>query len=132
MHSYSYNLNFFYESGSVFMPWYDSWKRFQKDVESYLYLDIFKSYGLIKLDLSDFYDSIYVQAVFQQMQQLNNISRTEEVGKKINNIMSYLGSYTEKLMEQIKGKMRGVPQGPAYARVFAELFLTAVSLRLTK
>lgn len=126
MHSYSYNLNFFYESGSVFMPWYDSWKRFQKDVESYLYLDIFKSYGLIKLDLSDFYDSIYVQAVFQQMQQLDSISRTEEVGKKINNIMSYLGSYTEKLMEQIKGKIRGVPQGPAYARVFAELFLTAV------
>lgn len=126
MHSYSYNLNFFYESGAVFMPWYDSWKRFQKDVESYLYLEIFKSYGLIKLDLSNFYDSIYVQAVFQQMEQLDGISRTKEARKKINNIMSYLGSYTEKLMEQIKGKIRGVPQGPAYARVFAELFLTAV------
>ena len=108
------------------MPWYDSWKRFQKDVESYLYLDLFKSYGLIKLDLSDFYDSIYVQAVFQQMEQLDGIARTEESGAKINNIMSYLGGYTEKLMEQIKGKTRGVPQGPAYARVFAELFLTAV------
>lgn len=82
MHSYSYNLNFFYESGAVFMPWYDSWKRFQKDVESYLYLEIFKSYGLIKLDLSNFYDSIYVQAVFQQMEQLDGISRTKEARKK--------------------------------------------------
>lgn len=126
LHSYSYNLNFMYESGSVFMPWYDSWKRFQKEVESYLYLDIFKSCGLIKLDLTDFYDSIYVQAVFQQMEDLDDMSRTEETKKKINNIMSYLGSYTEKLMEQIKGKIQGVPQGPAYARVFAELFLTAI------
>lgn len=126
MHSYSYNLNFFYESGSVFMPWYDSWKRFQKDVESYLYLDFFKSYGLIKLDLSDFYDSIYVHAVFQQMKQLDDISRTDDTMVKISNIMNYLGCYTEKLMEQIKGEIRGVPQGPAYARVFAEIFLTAI------
>ena len=29
-------------------------------------------------------------------------------------------------MLQMKGNIRGVPQGPAYARVFAELFLTAV------
>lgn len=45
-HSYSYNLNYFYDAGSVFMPWYDSWKRFQQDVENYLFLDF-----LVKMEL---------------------------------------------------------------------------------
>lgn len=124
--SYSYNLNFFYESGSVFMPWYDSWKRFQEDVEGYLHLDIFKENGMIKLDLTSFYDSIYVHALFQQMEQIDGIEHEEDEKRKIKAILRYLGIYTEKLMYQIQGKTRGVPQGPAYARVFAEMFLTAV------
>lgn len=126
MHSYSYNMNFFYETGSVFMPWYDSWSRFQKDVESYLYLDIFKQNGLIKLDLSSFYDSIYLHALFQQMEQINGKVYKEESEKKIKDIMHYLGVYTEKLMYQVRGKVCGVPQGPAYARILAEMFLTAI------
>ena len=126
MDSYSYNLNFFYESSSVFMPWYDSWKRFQQDVECYLYLDIFKESGLIKLDLTNFYDSIYIQALFQQMEEIHGLSYEKKEKQKIDNILRYLGSYTENLMRQIKEKIRGVPQGPAYARVFAEMFLTAV------
>lgn len=126
MDSYSYNLNFFYESSSVFMPWYHSWKRFQQDVECYLYLDIFKESGLIKLDLTNFYDSIYIQALFQQMEEIHGLSYEKKEKQKIDNILRYLGSYTENLMRQIKEKIRGVPQGPAYARVFAEMFLTAV------
>lgn len=125
-HSYSYNLNFFYEKGSDFIPWYDAWKRFQENIENYLYLDIFKNYGLIKLDLTRFYDSIYVHALFKQMEEINGVPDSEEAKKRINCILRYLGIYTEQLMYKIKGEIRGVPQGPAYARVFAELFLTAV------
>ena len=125
-HSYSYNLNYFYDAGSVFMPWYDSWKRFQQDVENYLFLDFFSENGIIKLDLTKFYDSIYIHALFRQIQEQGNQTENEEKKKRIDAILRYLGNYTEKLMLQMKGNIRGVPQGPAYARVFAELFLTAV------
>ena len=37
-----------------------------------------------------------------------------------------MGQYTEVLMKKITGNIRGVPQGPAYARVLAELFLSTI------
>ena len=60
------------------------------------------------------------------MEEINGVPDSEEAKKRINCILRYLGIYTEQLMYKIKGEIRGVPQGPAYARVFAELFLTAV------
>lgn len=124
-HSYSYNLNF-WDQGSVFMPWYDSWKRFQQDIESYLRLDFFSEYGLIKLDLTRFYDSIYMHALFHQIEETDVSSADKNTRDKAKYILRYLGNYTEQLMYHIRGKVRGVPQGPAYARVLAEMFLTAV------
>lgn len=122
-YSYSYSLNF-WDYGSVFMPWYSSWKRFQQDVGLYLKLDFFREYGFIKLDLSRFYDSIYLHAVYKQMEEVLGADTMED--RSVKNILRYLGGYTEKLMYQIHGSIRGVPQGPAYARVLAEIFLSTV------
>ena len=122
-YSYSYSLNF-WDYGSVFLPWYNSWKRFQQDVGLYLKLDFFREYGFIKLDLSRFYDSIYLHAVYKQMEEVLGADTMEDTSVK--NILRYLGEYTEKLMYQIHGSIRGVPQGPAYARVLAEIFLSTV------
>ena len=123
--SYSYNLNF-WDHGAVFMPWYDSWKRFQQDVENFLQLDFFSEYGLIKLDLTRFYDSIYMHALFYQIEETGATPEDKNAKAKVKNILRYLGNYTECLMCHINGRIRGVPQGPAYARVLAEMFLTAI------
>lgn len=121
--SFSYNINP-WSDGSIFFPWYSSWQRFRKEVEMYLSLSLFKDYGLLKLDLKNFYDSIYFHAIYAQMEKILE-KHTKQI-EKVKNIMEYLGRYTEVLMKEITGNVRGVPQGPAYARVLAELFLSTI------
>ncbi|MDE7417699.1 MAG: hypothetical protein K2N44_15585, partial [Lachnospiraceae bacterium] len=121
--SYSYNLNFF-DYGSVFIPWFHAWKSFKQEIENYLYLDFFKEYGMIKLDLTNFYDSIYMHALYQQMNE-TLLEKTLEK-EKVKRIFDYLCWYTESLMSSVHGDIRGIPQGPAYARVLAELFLSTI------
>lgn len=128
-HSYSYNLNFF-DYGSVFIPWFHAWKSFKQEVENYLYLDFFKEYGMIKLDLTNFYDSIYMHALYQQMNETLSEKTLEK--EKVKRILDYLCWYTESLMSSIHGDIRGIPQGPAYARVLAELFLSTILAEFCK
>lgn len=122
-HSYSYNINP-WEDGDIFFPWYYSWKRFQADVSAYFTTDLFEDYSVIKIDLRNFYDSIYLHAVYKQMKDLIKV-KTEQTDKAFN-IMRYLFEYNEKLMKENNGLIRGVPQGPAYARVIAEFFLATI------
>ncbi len=121
--SYSYNLNFF-DCGSVFIPWFSGWQNFQQEVENYLNLEFFQDCSLIKIDLKNYYDSIYLHSLYKQMGNL----LFEKNGKKdkIKNIFDFFCSYTENLMKNARGTIRGIPQGPAYARVLSELFLSAI------
>lgn len=121
--SFSYNMNP-WADGSIFFPWYSSWQRFRKEVETYLSISFFENYGLLKLDLRHFYDSIYIHSIYAQMEKI--LEKYSKQIKKVKNILTYLGQYTEVLMKKITGNIRGVPQGPAYARVLAELFLSTI------
>lgn len=56
--------------GSIFFPWYSSWQRFRKEVETYLSISFFENYGLLKLDLRYFYDSIYIHSIYAQMEKI--------------------------------------------------------------
>lgn len=127
--SYSYNLNFF-DVGSVFVPWFHAWGNFQQEIKNYLNIDFFSDFGLIKIDLTNFYDCIYMHSVYQQMKEA--LSETALNNGKIKNIYDYLCWYTENLMTNIHGSIRGVPQGPAYARVLAELFLSTILTEFCK
>ena len=109
------------------MNWH---KSFKQEVENYLYLDFFKEYGMIKLDLTNFYDSIYMHALYQQMNETLSEKTLEK--EKVKRILDYLCWYTESLMSSIHGDIRGIPQGPAYARVLAELFLSTILAEFCK
>ncbi|HFI0714397.1 TPA: RNA-directed DNA polymerase, partial [Streptococcus suis] len=52
--------------------------------------------------------------------------RSSRHSEKLNNILNYLSKYNDKLMIDITGNIKGVPQGPAYSRVLAEFFLSTV------
>lgn len=123
--SYSYNINF-YNFGGVFFPWYDSWKNYQRSVELYLSFDIFKNYGLIKLDIRKFYDNIYFHSIYSEMKDLISKKVINDEINKMYNILTYLTKYNENIMKEINGSIKGVPQGPVYARVLAELFISTI------
>ena len=116
--SYSYHLNFGI-GGDVFYPWISSWMRFKNDVSQYFSYPIFENYACAKIDIKGFYDNIYLQTMFENILQHKEIKQYE----KFKNIYKYLNSINEKIMLESVGDLRGVPQGPAYARVLAEIVL---------
>ena len=116
--SYSYHLNFGIE-GDVFFPWISSWIRFKNDVSQYFSYPIFENFCCAKVDIKGFYDNIYLQTMFDNIIQYKGIKQHE----KFSNIYRYLNIINEKIMLGSVGDLRGVPQGPAYARVLAEMVL---------
>ena len=119
--SYSYHLNFGI-GGDIFYPWISSWMRFKNDISQYFSYPIFENYSCVKIDIKGFYDNIYLQTMFDKILENKNIKQYD----KFKNIYKYLNSINEKIMLESVGDLRGVPQGPAYARVLAEIVLDEV------
>lgn len=122
--SYSYNMNF-WEDDNLFFPYWSSWKNFVNDIELYLKFDIFDDYGIIKLDLSNFYDSIYLHSIYSDLKKML-VKKSKDGQNELLNILSFLSRYNDRIMKAIHGNIKGVPQGPAYARVLAEFYLSTV------
>lgn len=121
--SYSYHLNLS-EGGDVFSPWINSWSKFIQDVSVFFNLKLFEDFGFIKADLKNCYDSIFLSSLKNTL--LKSIDKKEKIGKEISNICNYLISFNERLMINAVGSQKGVPQGPAYARVLVEFILDSI------
>lgn len=120
--SYSYHVNLGFE-GDVFYPWISSWTRFKNDISQFFSIPFFEEFACLKLDLKHFYDSIYLHGTLQEIAEKDCLNDKKEA---FTNIYKYLLEFNEHLMLEISNSIQGVPQGPAYARVLAEL--TADSL----
>lgn len=120
LNGYSYHLNRMI-GGDVFFPWISSWNRYKKAVSAYLTTPIFRDFSFIKIDIHHFYDSIRLNTMFDLC--VSAIQKNSIECEKAVNIFSFLVRYNAKLMMQEKYD-HGVPQGPAYARVLAEFFIS--------
>ena len=116
--SYSYHLNLGPE-GDVFYPWVSSWIKYKNDITQYFSVPFFENYYCLKIDFKHFYDSIFLHSAFERI--CNRDSIVDKV--KFINIYKYLLEFNEMLMRKVGLEARGVPQGPAYARVMAEITL---------
>ena len=112
--TFSYNPNFL-SKDDIFWGWYTSWGNYLEQIRRYLELDIYENLNIITIDVKHFYDSIDFLGVFKLIK--------DSLDEEGINIIKYLISYNEKLMKGINGNRKGVPQGPAYARIIAEIFL---------
>lgn len=112
--SYSYNPNYLSEN-DMFFHWYNSWGNYLGQIRKFLDFDMYENIQVITLDIAHFYDSIDFLGIYRLF---DNCLNTQE-----KNILKELVSYNEKIMRKINGSRKGVPQGPAYARLIAETFL---------
>lgn len=112
--SYSYNPNYI-SSDDMFYHWFSSWGNYLAQIRKYIDVDLYSSMHVLTIDIKHFYDSIDFLGVYKLLK--NNLSKEE------NSLFMSLIKYNERLMREIKGKRIGVPQGPAYARIIAEVFL---------
>ena len=103
----------------IFYAWYQSWGNYIDKIRSFLRVPFFEEYEILFVDLRGFYDHIDFLAVYNAL--------SERISEKASNILRSLISYNDMLMAQITAGSRiGVPQGPAYARIIAEIYLNKI------
>ena len=103
----------------LFFQWYRSWKKYVKQLKAFVEIPFFQDYKVIFIDLKSFYDSVDILTVYRTL--MNRLPNEET-----KNAFCYLIAFNDRLMDQINGNRAGLPQGPAYARIIAELFLDEV------
>lgn len=122
-HSYSYNVNPM-KTGDIFFPWYNSWENYKKTIVPFFELDFLAEYSFFKLDLHNFYDSILFHSVYRDVVEKNQLD-SESI-----NMLDYILEYNSIIMKDISGHNKGVPQGPAYARIISEIYLDIILSRV--
>ena len=112
--SFSYNPNYL-SNEEIFYPWYTSWANYLGQIRKYLEIDLYSDMFVLTIDIKNFYDSIDFLGIYNLLNKRLTLEQ--------NNLLRYLINYNEKLMKLIRNNRKGVPQGPAYARIIAECFL---------
>ncbi|WP_320128711.1 reverse transcriptase domain-containing protein [uncultured Sphaerochaeta sp.] len=120
-YSYSY-IPVYFNSGDVFYNWFYQWSLYLDRIKTYIEIPVFNSYGICILDLSHFYDSVNLGSIISVVEKRLKDYKEEK------NIFKYLCDYNDKLMRKISQGVTnlGVPQGPAYARILAEIYLDEI------
>ncbi len=114
MKSYSYNPNYI-STDEMFYHWFASWGNYLSQIRKYIEIDLYSNMHVLTLDVKHFYDSIDFMGVYNAV--YNSLTKED------NYLFLTLVNYNEKLMLEISNTRKGVPQGPAYARIIAEIFL---------
>lgn len=126
--SFGYRFSPGFFNNNIFYPWYGKWVQFAKKIEDIVYNSTaaFDEYYIIKADVKNFYESInltrlkvklFEEAPISVKNSLSDLSDGEiATYKRILDYLIDLSKYTTQ-------KNSGVPQGPAYARYLAELYL---------
>lgn len=116
-HSYSYNISHCVKD-QIFYAWYSSWMNYVNNVKTFLEVPFLHNYKVFTMDIKSFYDNVDFLTIYQALKiRLEGDTEAQ-------NIFEFLIAYNENLMKIVNlGRRKGVPQGPAYARVIAEIYL---------
>ncbi|MFC6858918.1 reverse transcriptase domain-containing protein [Zunongwangia atlantica] len=125
---YIFQGNFYKDN--LFENWFVNWAKFSKNIENILFSSEYSGYYLVKLDISKFYDRIDLDRLeiklFEELPHstktiINSLNTDEK--NKYKRIVDYLIFISKKIATDSK---TGLPQGPAYARYLAEIYLNSL------
>ena len=113
--SFSYHVSYTSQD-YIFYYWYSSWGKFIDHIRVFTEIPFMDNYEVFYIDLKGFYDHIDFLTVFRTFESI--------LDEEAKNIFIFLTEYNNNLMKELRNGYRiGVPQGPAYARIIAEMFL---------
>jgi Reverse transcriptase (RNA-dependent DNA polymerase)/TOTE conflict system, Archaeo-Eukaryotic Primase domain len=130
--SHGYKPKKGFQGGYIFEPWLYLWIKFLSNIGTAIGDESNKNYYIVKTDIRKFYDSVphdnlkrlllggVNERIDSGLVRLNSDTRT-----KYNKLVDVLFSITKGVM----GSNRGLPQGPAYARYFAEIYLDNIDAK---
>ncbi|ELA8383110.1 RNA-directed DNA polymerase [Vibrio parahaemolyticus] len=133
--SHGYQVNKYFNRLHIFKPWLNQWNSFISNINEAIYEPLFEDCYVIKADISSFYESIS----HDRLQRIVLGDGNEEISNKLKSLdIDSLNCYKSLIhclltvSKSIQGGNSGLPQGPAYARYLAELYLIELDSILKK
>lgn len=133
--SHGYQINKGFEGGYIFKPWIYLWLKFISNITDAIENKEYKDFYIVKTDISSFYDNISHDRLKRLLLGDGDSVITDKVAsmrsetvKRYKECLSAIFNMTE----EIVGNNKGLPQGPAYARFFAELYLSEIDVDFKK
>jgi len=127
--SYGYRANRGFQGGHIFKPWLYLWIKFVSNISSAIQADSNKNYFIVKTDILSFYDDV----PHDNMKRLLLGGVNPKIDEKVESLdTASHNTYKDyidvlfRITESIVGDKKGLPQGPAYARYLAELYLVNI------
>lgn len=129
--SHGYQINKGFDGGYIFKPWLYLWLKFISNITDAIENEAYKDFYIVKTDISGFYDNISHDrlkrlllgdgdsAIKYKVESMRN-ETSNRYKKCLNSIFN--------MTQEIVGGSKGLPQGPAYARFFAELYLSEIDI----
>lgn len=124
--SYGYKLNQNFTGGHIFKPWLYQWIEFLSGIADVINNELHTEHYIVKADIKSFYDSIPQD----NLERLLLTGHNNALSVKLDAMHSTSSERYKAVVRSLMGITRecnigreGVPQGPAYARVFAEIYL---------
>lgn len=103
----------------IFFAWYSSWSFFIHQLKAVLEVPFFDEFSIFYIDLKGFYDHVDFVVISDYI--------SKSIEETPRNILNGLIEINDSIMTKMNSGLRkGVPQGPAYARIIAEVFLGIV------
>ena len=131
--SHGYNPNKGFKGGYIFQPWLYLWIKFLSNISSAIEDSDNQDYYIVKSDIKGFYDNI----PHDRLKRVLLGDGNEIIHKKLSNLSeiskNLYDSYIDTIFnitETITNSKKGLPQGPAYARYLAELYLDNIDIKL--
>ena len=132
--SFGYKFNPSFRHNNIFENWLKQWNMYKRELETLIYSKDFKHYYILKLDIKSYYDTINLQKLqielnYEIEQSFNSEIIDKNEQKIFLNIINNLIAFSKKMTND---KEKGLPQGPAYARYLAEIYLTSLDRAIEK
>ncbi|WP_209327101.1 RNA-directed DNA polymerase [Pseudoalteromonas sp. PA2MD11] len=127
--SHGYQISQGYSGGYIFKQWLYLWLKFIKNITEAIEDECFYDYYIVKTDIEKFYDKIPHDTLKRVLLggsegdiKSKILTMSDSCRAKYKKCIDFMFNLTE----DIVGKNVGLPQGPAYARYFAELYLNSI------
>lgn len=131
--SHGYRPNKGFSDGYIFQPWLYLWIKFVSNISSAIEDTENQDYFIIKTDIKSFYDTIphdnLKRMLLGGINPRIDAKLRELTEDSIHSYQSYIDTLFEITEATVNSKC-GLPQGPAYARYLAELYLDTLDLKL--
>ena len=128
--THGYKVRKGFNDGFIFEPWLYLWIKFLSNISSAITNEEYREYYIIKTDISSFYNTIdhdKLKRIFLDSSPIEIIKeKTSSLADKSLDRYKKLISICLEIAKSTVGSDKGLPQGPAYARFFAEVYLSDI------